>query len=221
MLDESHRDLPQPLSDHNTYMLGRIGLHNVVIACLPKGEIGTTSAARVATRMSSTFTSIRFGLMVGIGGGVPSEKHDVRLGDVVVSTATGQHGGVVQWDFGKTTKGGHFERTGALNRRPTVLMTALSKLESTHEMEDSKVLEYLSDMVSRFPKLSSKFAQPTSIDDVLFEAEYDHIDGNDTCGSCNISRVVPRPPRDFVAIHYGLIASGNQVIRHGATRDRI
>jgi nucleoside phosphorylase len=95
MLDEEHRDLSQPLSDHNTYSLGRIGLHNVVIACLPKGDIGTISAATVSTRMSSIFTSIRFGLMVGIGGGVPSKKHDIRLGDVVVSTPTDQHGGVI------------------------------------------------------------------------------------------------------------------------------
>ena len=37
--------------------------------------------------MLSSFESIRFGLMVGIGGGIPSEKHDIRLGNVAVSKA--------------------------------------------------------------------------------------------------------------------------------------
>jgi nucleoside phosphorylase len=151
MLDEIHPDLSPPPPDHNNCTLSRIDEHNIVIACLPKGEIGNNSAATVAIRMSSTFRSIRFGLMVGVGGGVPSKRHDIRLGDVVVRTPNGQHGGVVQWDFGKTTKGGHFERTGALNRPPTVLMTALARLESTHEMEDSKVSKYLADMVARYP----------------------------------------------------------------------
>lgn len=32
-----------------------------------------------------SFLNIRVGLMVGIGGGAPSQKHDIRLGDIVVS----------------------------------------------------------------------------------------------------------------------------------------
>ena len=39
-----------------------------MIACLPEGQIGLSSAAAVAVQMKSTFTSTRFGLMVGIGG---------------------------------------------------------------------------------------------------------------------------------------------------------
>ncbi|KAI2622463.1 hypothetical protein GGR54DRAFT_598611 [Hypoxylon sp. NC1633] len=39
-----------------------------VTACL--GEMGTASAVNAVTRMFQTFPSIRFGLMVGIGGGV-------------------------------------------------------------------------------------------------------------------------------------------------------
>jgi hypothetical protein len=40
MLDELHENLANPIGDHNTYTLGSIGSHNVVIACLPKGQIG-------------------------------------------------------------------------------------------------------------------------------------------------------------------------------------
>jgi nucleoside phosphorylase len=112
MLDQRHADLPKPLNDYNTYTLGSIGKYNIVIACLPKGKLGTSSAATVATQMVRTFPSIKIGLMVGIGGGIPPK---VRLGDVVVSTPVGQFPGVVQWDFGKAKQGGNFERTGSLN----------------------------------------------------------------------------------------------------------
>jgi hypothetical protein len=47
-------------------LLGRIRAHNVVIVCLPSGVYSTTSAVTVANRI--TFRSIRFGLIVGIGG---------------------------------------------------------------------------------------------------------------------------------------------------------
>ena len=84
MLDESYNGppLPQDPRDHNNYTLGRIGPHNIAIACLPEGTIGVTSAALVAAQMRWTFPSLRIGLMVGIGGGAPSEDHDIRLGDV-------------------------------------------------------------------------------------------------------------------------------------------
>lgn len=52
------------------YTLGRVGRHNVVMAVLPKGEYGTTTAAAVAKDMLHSFPNIRIGLMVGIGGGM-------------------------------------------------------------------------------------------------------------------------------------------------------
>ena len=81
MLDETHPDLPNPLNDSNAYTLGSVSEHNVVIACLPIGKIGNTQAAAAASRMASTFPSIKFALMVGIGAGIPPE---VRLSDVVL-----------------------------------------------------------------------------------------------------------------------------------------
>lgn len=153
MLDETHSHLPRQPNDSNAYALGRVCGHNVVLACLPKGEIDNNSAAMVAAHMASTFPSIKFGLMVGIGGGVPKL---VRLGDVVVSVPTDEFGGVIQWDFGKTQQGGIFKRTRSLNRPPTGLLTTLTKLEKNHEMEDSKVPEYLEELRKNWPKLASK-----------------------------------------------------------------
>jgi nucleoside phosphorylase len=119
MFDRVHPNLPQQNSaDHNNYILGQVGQHEVVIACLPAGIYGTTTAATVAKDFMRTFQSIRFGLMVGIGGGVPSPTHDIRLGDVVVGQPTGVYGGVVQYDRGKTAQKGKFRRTGLLDTPP-------------------------------------------------------------------------------------------------------
>jgi len=81
MLDHVH-DIPlkDPI-DSNTYTLGSIGRHNIVIACLPTDGYGTNNAAAVVSHMRRSFPSIRVVLMVGIGGGVPG-KVDVRLGSV-------------------------------------------------------------------------------------------------------------------------------------------
>ncbi|EWY79879.1 hypothetical protein FOYG_16944 [Fusarium oxysporum NRRL 32931] len=185
MLDQRHADLPKPSNDPNTYTLGSFGSHNVVIACLPKGQIGNNPAATVAVFMVSTFPSIKFGLMVGVGGGIPPK---VRLGDVVVSTPVGQFSGVVQWDFGKAEEGGSFKRTGSLNNPPISLLTALTKLETEHEMKGSRIQEYLDELKQKWPKLEPKYLR--------------------------------RKLRDM-RVHYGLIASGNQVIKDATIRDRL
>jgi nucleoside phosphorylase len=242
MLDETHPDLPKQPKDHNAYTLGRVGAHNVVIACLPKGEIGNNNAATVATRMTSTFPSIKFGLMVGIGGGVPKK---VRLGDVVVSTPIDGFGGVVQWDFGKTQHGGTFRRTGALNRPPTELLTALVNIEKEHAMKGSKIPQYLDELKKNWPKLAAKYTRSASLKDVLFKANYNHIEkpdpvistsqsteneseeeveedeeDEDHCVYCDQKKIIRRKPRDM-QVHYGLIASGNQVIKDAAFRNEI
>ena len=72
----------------------------------------------MAKDMLHSFPAIRFGLMVGIGGGAPSGKHDIRLGDVIVSSPVGRTGGVIHYEFGKTIQNKKFERTGALDAPP-------------------------------------------------------------------------------------------------------
>jgi nucleoside phosphorylase len=71
MLDEIHQPLPTG-RDQNAYTFGKIGGHNVVVAVLP--EIGNNAAGTVATQLLNDFPLIRFGLLVGIGGGVPGDE---------------------------------------------------------------------------------------------------------------------------------------------------
>jgi nucleoside phosphorylase len=133
ILDEEHGPMPsQDAQDRNNYVLGHIYSHNVVIACLPAGVDGTNAAAIVAVNILRTFKGLRFGLMVGIGGGIPNldKGVDIRLGDVVVSQPDKTHGGVVQYDKGKSLEGGKFERKGALNKPLSLLLAALTSLQA-------------------------------------------------------------------------------------------
>lgn len=97
MLDEEHPNLPNADRDSNTYTLGRIGPHSVVLAGFPSSSPGIGAAATVATNLLRSFPQIRFGLMVGVGGGAPNDsatnsRNNLHLGDVVVSTPEGQCG---------------------------------------------------------------------------------------------------------------------------------
>jgi nucleoside phosphorylase len=216
MLDEEHNTPPYNAHDSNLYTCGRVGKHNVVIACLPKGQTGTHSAAAVAVQMKLTFSSTQFGLMVGIGGGVPSEETDVRLRDVVVSKPYKTHGGVVQYDSGKATASG-FERTGALNTLPTVLLNAVANVQAKQMRGRDRLLEYLL-------KLNSlpDFTREAAGSDMLFKAEYKHLGKGATCAKCSTEHAVNwEPRRQDVVVHYRTIASGNQVIKDAAVRDKL
>ena len=67
-LDEEHGRLQKAPGDDNVYSFGRIGAHNVVVACLPAGVMGMVSATAVAKDMMRSFP-IKAGFMVGICGG--------------------------------------------------------------------------------------------------------------------------------------------------------
>ena len=66
------------------YALSKVRGHNVAIIGLLAGEKGIAAAAAAASHVSRSFPSIHYGLMVGVGGGAPSKKYDIRLCSVVV-----------------------------------------------------------------------------------------------------------------------------------------
>lgn len=220
MLDEIHQSLPTS-RDKNGYTLGRMGVHNVVIAVMP--EIGNNSAATVATQLLNDFRSVRFGLLVGIGGGIPGEdEDDIRLGDVVISKPTATFGGVVQFDRGKIHSNKRFERTGSLKKPPDVLMANVNRLEAQHRRIGNRISEYLSEMFKMFPNMEEEYVHPGMERDRLFEASYNHKTGR-TCGRCDLSKTINRPLRKSATprIHYGTIGSSNEVIKDSETRDKL
>ena len=218
LLDEEHESLPQTPNDDNTYTFGRIGSHNIVIGCRPAGQRGTSSAALVASQMRITFGCLRFGLLVGVGGGVPTMGNDIRLGDVVVSQPDRQFGGVVQYDIRERHPDGRFIRTGLLNAPPTVLLSALQELKSNHQRGINKSTEYLDKLCF---KQDMGFQHPEEQSDLLFQAGYKHVDGHN-CEGCDTKGLVVRDPRmkQFI-VYYGTIASGNLDVGDSETRQQL
>ncbi|KAJ6118823.1 hypothetical protein N7471_013443 [Penicillium samsonianum] len=225
-LDEEH-DKPSFVSpnDANDYTLGRMGEHNVVIAVLPDGEYGTASAASVATNMLNSFHNIRIGLMVGIGGGVPSENHDIRLGDVVVSAPGGGESGVFQYDFGKSIQDQSFQHTRFLNQPPAILRAAMAGIRTQYERNGHQLEKAINGILGKNIRLRRNYKRPEPITDRLFLAEVIHRQAG--CAVCAVdpSTLVTRNERaedeDNPAIHYGLIASGNQLMKDALIRDRL
>lgn len=229
-LDEEH-ERPEwvSLNDYNHYSLGKMGKHNVVIAVLPEGQYGLSSATSVAKDMLHSFPRVRIGLMVGIGGGAPSPTHDIRLGDVVISTPRGGKGGVLQYDFGKTIQDQSFEITGHLNQPPQVLLTALNGIRTHYERKGHQLDQAVSRILDNNPRLRLKYKRPEAGSDVLYASKVVHPpkDESSCSTTCNDdpSSLIPRRERaaydNDTEIHYGLIASANQLMKDALVRDKL
>ncbi|RAL04481.1 purine and uridine phosphorylase [Aspergillus ibericus CBS 121593] len=189
----------QPAEDNNAYILGRIGNHNVVMTCLPAGRMGIGAAATVGEGLRRTFAGVRWGVLVGVGGGVScfhsgeggrKGGKEVRLGDVVVGVPGGGWGGVVQYDLGNGE--------GQLNAPPEKLLgyvTMVNCLMRNPKVERNCLEEILGE-------LGEEYAYPGHVEDRLF------------CSGEKRESTLP-------VVHVGTIASGNTVIGDGVTRDRI
>ncbi|SCO84167.1 related to ankyrin [Fusarium oxysporum] len=215
-----HRDA----NDFNVYSFGKIKGHMVVVAVLPNGQYGTASAATVAKDMIRSFRNIRFGLMVGIGGGAPTKQHDIRLGDVVVSSPSPGQSGVFQYDFGKATKD-VFQHTASHNKPPPLLLAAVAGLKTQYERKGLQIHDKVSTIVANNKRLSAKYGRPEDPDS-LFSPSIDHK--TDPCHeSCVtaptdlIDRTPRQDPMEDVEVHYGTIASGNTLMKDPSKRDEL
>ncbi|KAK3175410.1 hypothetical protein K4F52_010288 [Lecanicillium sp. MT-2017a] len=233
LLDDVHEPpsrFEQHQSDDNSYTWGRVGKHNVVIASLQAGVYGTISAAATAMNLLSSLPQIRVCLLVGIGGAIarPDQDRDIRLGDVVVSQPDGTAGGVIQYDLGKAKSKEAWERKGSLNKPPPILLNALAHLQAQHEVKPSIIPDILQAMWEANPYMTkprnklTAYVHQGSENDRLFKTEYDHAGGS-TCAECDASWEIRRDKRDTIdpEIHYGVIASGNTLVKSAIERDTI
>ena len=230
-LDEEHPPLacrPSP-NDTNTYTLGKIHNHNVVIACLPNGSYGTVSAASVAINMQRTFYNVRIGLMVGIGGGAPTPDSDIRLGDIVVSSPVDGIGGVFQHEFGKKIQEQDFKETGFLNRPPTILLTGVMSLKVEYRRKPGNLEKAINSILEGEEELQEELSRPSTDTDILYRSDFVHPADSKSpcvkaCGMDPANLVPPRlerkRPRSPI-VHYGIIASGNQLMKDALHRDEL
>ncbi|KAH7113449.1 nucleoside phosphorylase domain-containing protein [Dactylonectria estremocensis] len=211
-LDEQHEG-PEYVSpnDNNDYTLGKIGKHNVVIAVLPDGEYGTSRAASVASDMMHSFPN-----------------HDIRLGDIVVSAPRDGKSGVLQYDFGKTIQNRSFQRTGVLNQPPAVLRAAVNGLKAQYESKGHRHEEDINNILEKNPRLQKKYSRADPSSDRLYQSGFVHpVDADSSCAAAcgtELSKLILRSERtqdeDNPAIHYGVIASGNQLMKDASVRDK-
>ncbi|KAN0087129.1 hypothetical protein V8E54_000817 [Elaphomyces granulatus] len=231
--------------DSNTYSTGVIGNHNVVLVHMP--NMGKVAAAVAAACLRSSFPEIELALVVGICGGAPGNRlrEEILLGDVIISE------GLIQYDLGKQFPNHKFMRKDTprdnLPRPGPKIRAALAKLQTKQGRSwlEDKTSEYLRVLQQR---LGDMVTYPGAIEDRLFKSIYQHKhhtslecaicangDGrDDVCDmaigldceqiKCDEQELVPRASLSQPfnpAVHFGLVASGDTVMKSGEDRDNI
>ncbi|BCS08063.1 hypothetical protein ALUC_20433A [Aspergillus luchuensis] len=215
LFDSTHPDLEKDRNDPNCYCLGRMKGFNVVAAGLPHDDYGTNSATNVASHLIRTFPRVKFCLVVGIGGGVPSANRDIQLGDVVVGT------GVIQGDMGKWIQDSEFKMTAQKQQPPPYLRAVITKIQSNGFISFESALNPLLDDLDLIASMQPKYLYPGADKDMLFNAGDVHVETEPNCDKCIGSRRPKSRQHDGPSVFYGLIASGNQLVRDARYRDRL
>ncbi|KAJ6145525.1 hypothetical protein N7470_009420 [Penicillium chermesinum] len=181
VLDEIHPDI-RGLS--SVYTLGRIGEHNIAIACLPMGKPAELPGCPGRSRHDERFPLDSF-WRTGRNRGrhVRQRSPTGRCGCWVSKQSVP---GVVQSDLGKV------ESTGFL---PTGRKQGKPRLE--HFIEQTR---------KKWPKVAHQFNRPAE---------------TQRRPQPSGSRVSASPGKVGPNIHYGLIASGNQVVKNAKYRDEV
>jgi nucleoside phosphorylase len=220
--DDEGRPYDKAPGDPNAYSTGAIGRHNVVLAHMP--GMGKANAATVATNCRVSFPNIKLALVVGVCGVIPRKPDgsEIVLGDVIISD------GVVQYDFGRQLPEGFVRKDTLLDSlgRPNIeiraLLGKLKGIQGRKSLRD-RMAGYMTVLRSE-PELSAEY--PGIARDKLFDPAYRHITDQKTCDECGcngpgVSRSRLEQGNPQSTVHFGLIASGDTVMKSGEERDII
>ncbi|KAF2829005.1 purine and uridine phosphorylase [Ophiobolus disseminans] len=216
------------------YLGGRVGVHKVVIGV--QRRIGLSQAAILAEKMRDGFPNIKYFLLVGIAGGVPrygpaGAASEIVLGDVVVSSPRGNHGGVLQYDKGAWQGQGRLNFRGHTNGVPGDLMAAVNNFRA-EGWSKTNIGETLKQIRLKLDeKRQGQYDDPGPIRDRLFEDSYEHqgTELDDCKDCCNADYTISRfergepaaRPTDEPSVHFGNIASSNQLQISAVERNRV
>lgn len=122
-----------------------------------------------------------------------------------------------------------------------MLLNAVSSFEGDPAGSRAKIFKYLDDLKNR-EDVPESYIKSDKLKDVLYESKYNHVSKNpgkavdddggnhdarerdlvaEDCQHCDPKMIVDRELREKLEIHYGLILSGNQVIKDAAFRDKL
>jgi nucleoside phosphorylase len=240
--EDEDKDYGKAVGDHNVYTTGVIGKHNVVLAYMP--GMGTISAAAVAASARLSFLNIKLAIVVGICGGAPygTDQQEIVLGDVIISQA------VIQYDLGRQPPGEFKRKTGVqdtLGRPSPVIRAIQAKLRTPRYQQ--RMQKNVAEFLQGIQRKSSNTEYPGQENDVLYRSSYTHQHHSPaTCEECGVGdkicevalqtdckalgcEATMRKPRNRLVstqstqpeIHFGVMGSGNAVIRSGQYRDQI
>jgi nucleoside phosphorylase len=217
----SNPDLPQKNStDDIEYVLGQVGsLHVIVVKSTSSSTFGFDETMALVTR----FPNIKKYLVISSGGGAPTRKHDIRLGDVVVSRSN-DGSGAIQYDYHKAMQEGILEETAHLDTpKSTAVGTSdfPGGLPQTLEpLRINRTTIYHEASIDQLDWTDS-FKRPSTQADLL------HKSGASVSlkhwvpmFDDDASRLVKRDPRASIpVIHYGKIASAVLPMVNGIARN--
>jgi nucleoside phosphorylase len=235
-------------SDTNSYTFGRIHQHSVVLVHMPR--MGKISASSVAASLRLSFPYIRVGLLVGICGGVPvsaSGKREIILGDVLIGTHIVQidltrlyphtllRKSTLQDNLGRPSQeiGGFLSKLQTQAAQTVIRGSMQADLATVFKSVDypgtkkDKLFEASYSHKHADAKACSQCRSPDN--DVCAEAS------NMSCTElgCDLRKVISRARIQAMngkghstlpycpAVHFGGLASGDQVIKSALHRDRI
>ncbi|GJD01407.1 pfs domain-containing protein [Colletotrichum higginsianum] len=212
--------------------------------------MGRSYSATAAAYCKASFPGIGVALLVGICGGVPTATAigipAIVLGDVIISEGVVSLDFGRQYPDVFLRKDGMMD---VLGRPPPVIRANLAKLQTRHDRKslNETISKYLNALEDEF---GDGILYPGTTEDKLFEGNYQHkhdasfgcLICNDktkhnsvcenartsTCDelNCDNTRLVPRERLSNVdtvqpIVHFGLVASGDQVMKSGEHRDQI
>ncbi|KAL4744103.1 hypothetical protein BDV11DRAFT_165792 [Aspergillus similis] len=251
LLDEVWREedsnFGKSIGDDNTYTLGRMSRHNVILVHMP--GLGKSAASQAASSLRSSYPEVRLALVVGICGGVPTGdgNEELILGDVVISD------GIVQYDFGRQFPNGFSSKTGveAVGRPSSRIRSILAKLKGWRSRQhiEMKLEQYLGILQEAFG--AERAGYPGVDKDELYHSDYRHrhqltgtcmsCGGTDTvceeakeetCQQlgCEKDKLLPRKRLQQASelrqapnpkVHFGLVGSGDTVMKSGQHRNQV
>lgn len=175
--------------DTNSYTLGRIGFHNVVLAYMP--GMGKATSASVSASFRSSFSGIELGLVIGICGGVPTNPENgtpIFLGDIIISTAVVQFDFIRQYPDRAARKDTLEDNLG----RPSLgIRSYLAKLKTRRNRTriEEDIIRHLSEISGRSD--CEEYAYPGAEADVLYSPNFYHKHHYPT--SCDICSGLQNP----------------------------
>ncbi|KAF3221786.1 hypothetical protein TWF679_007000 [Orbilia oligospora] len=237
-------------TDPNAYSIGIIGHHNVVLVHIPGMGNITAASAAAHCRSSFERIKLGFVVGVCGGVPFPKDREEIVLGDVVISLGIIQHDLKRQYPDKSVRKQSMLDALGRNNAEIRSLLSKL-QVQGNRKRLQERTAHYLSTLKGEFRELASypgaledKLFEPhyrhkhqtpsecqicgkhNRISDPVCETAV-QLSCNDL--GCDRGKRVPRTRLDntgragahISAIHFGLIASGDTVMKSGFERDEI